>query len=324
MTAFIAATGQGDVPRRLDRVQDDLRGRPDAVRADARDEPGSRSGSCAGSARSTNECRGVAGVPRRTRGRRVSGRVPSVPLLLDRRSGSSRWGAAGRRRGRGLAPPRSRPAARPAVGRPADRGRAARDPRHPLPRHPADRLRRPDRRRTAIYLEEYADRDRWYNPLLEVNIQNLAAVPSIVYGILGPRVPRSRARPRPRAARGRADPDAARPADGDHRRARGDPGRARHRSARAPTRSARRSGRSSGARCFRRRSRESRPARSSRSRARSARRRRSLLVGALTYVAFNPTLLGTFTALPIQIFQWIGRPQEDFRRSRPRRSSSSC
>jgi phosphate transport system permease protein len=38
---------------------------------------------------------------------------------------------------------------------------------------------------TAIYLEEYADNDRWWNRLIEVNIQNLAAVPSIVYGILG-------------------------------------------------------------------------------------------------------------------------------------------
>ena len=38
---------------------------------------------------------------------------------------------------------------------------------------------------SAIYLEEYADKDRWYNRLIEVNIQNLAAVPSIVYGILG-------------------------------------------------------------------------------------------------------------------------------------------
>jgi phosphate transport system permease protein len=38
---------------------------------------------------------------------------------------------------------------------------------------------------TAIYLEEYANRERWYNRLIEVNIQNLAAVPSIVYGILG-------------------------------------------------------------------------------------------------------------------------------------------
>ncbi len=37
---------------------------------------------------------------------------------------------------------------------------------------------------TAIYLEEYADKRRWYNRALEVNIQNLAAVPSIIYGIL--------------------------------------------------------------------------------------------------------------------------------------------
>ncbi len=37
----------------------------------------------------------------------------------------------------------------------------------------------------AIYLEEYADRERWWNRMIELNIQNLAAVPSIVYGILG-------------------------------------------------------------------------------------------------------------------------------------------
>ena len=37
----------------------------------------------------------------------------------------------------------------------------------------------------AIYLEEYADDGRWWNRLVEVNIQNLAAVPSIIYGILG-------------------------------------------------------------------------------------------------------------------------------------------
>jgi phosphate transport system permease protein len=37
----------------------------------------------------------------------------------------------------------------------------------------------------AIYLEEYADSSRWWNRLVEVNIQNLAAVPSIIYGILG-------------------------------------------------------------------------------------------------------------------------------------------
>jgi phosphate transport system permease protein len=37
----------------------------------------------------------------------------------------------------------------------------------------------------AIYLEEYADRTKWWNRMIELNIQNLAAVPSIVYGILG-------------------------------------------------------------------------------------------------------------------------------------------
>ena len=38
---------------------------------------------------------------------------------------------------------------------------------------------------SAVYLEEYADRNNWFNRFIEVNIQNLAAVPSIVYGVLG-------------------------------------------------------------------------------------------------------------------------------------------
>jgi phosphate transport system permease protein len=36
----------------------------------------------------------------------------------------------------------------------------------------------------AIYLEEFAPRNRWTD-LIEVNINNLAAVPSIVFGLLG-------------------------------------------------------------------------------------------------------------------------------------------
>ena len=36
----------------------------------------------------------------------------------------------------------------------------------------------------AVYLEEFADPERWYNKLVEVNIQNLAAVPAIIYGML--------------------------------------------------------------------------------------------------------------------------------------------
>ncbi len=37
----------------------------------------------------------------------------------------------------------------------------------------------------AVYLEEFADAGRWWNRVIEVNIQNLASVPSVVYGILG-------------------------------------------------------------------------------------------------------------------------------------------
>jgi phosphate transport system permease protein len=37
---------------------------------------------------------------------------------------------------------------------------------------------------TAIYLEEFASRNRWTD-IIEVNINNLAAVPSIVFGLLG-------------------------------------------------------------------------------------------------------------------------------------------
>lgn len=37
----------------------------------------------------------------------------------------------------------------------------------------------------AIYLEEYADPAKWFNRTIDLNIQNLAGVPSVVYGILG-------------------------------------------------------------------------------------------------------------------------------------------
>lgn len=36
----------------------------------------------------------------------------------------------------------------------------------------------------AIYLEEFGDPDRWYFRIVALNIQNLAAVPSIIYGLL--------------------------------------------------------------------------------------------------------------------------------------------
>lgn len=36
----------------------------------------------------------------------------------------------------------------------------------------------------AVHLEEFADKKKWFNRLIELNVQNLAAVPSIVYGLL--------------------------------------------------------------------------------------------------------------------------------------------
>jgi phosphate transport system permease protein len=38
---------------------------------------------------------------------------------------------------------------------------------------------------TAIYLEEFARKERWYNRMIELNVMNLAAVPSVVFGLLG-------------------------------------------------------------------------------------------------------------------------------------------
>lgn len=37
----------------------------------------------------------------------------------------------------------------------------------------------------AIYLEEYARSEIWYNRIIEVNIYNLAGIPSIIFGLLG-------------------------------------------------------------------------------------------------------------------------------------------
>jgi phosphate transport system permease protein len=37
----------------------------------------------------------------------------------------------------------------------------------------------------ALFLEEYAPSDKWWSRVIEINISNLAGVPSIVYGLLG-------------------------------------------------------------------------------------------------------------------------------------------
>jgi phosphate transport system permease protein len=37
----------------------------------------------------------------------------------------------------------------------------------------------------AVYLQEYANPNKWYNQIIQTNINNLAGVPSIIYGIVG-------------------------------------------------------------------------------------------------------------------------------------------
>jgi phosphate transport system permease protein len=164
---------------------------------------------------------------------------------------------------------------------------------------------------TAVYLEEYADRERWYNRLLEINIQNLAAVPSIVYGILGLAfLVRGLGLGRVLLAGAMILTLLVLPILIV----------ASREAVRAVPDSIRQGGYALGATKLQVVSRQVLPAAIpgiatgsilalSRAIGETA---PLLLVGALQYVAFNPTLLGDFTALPIQIFQWIGRPQEEF------------
>ena len=164
----------------------------------------------------------------------------------------------------------------------------------------------------ALYLEEYADRTRWYNRLLEINIQNLAAVPSIVYGILGLAfLVRGLGLGRVLLAAAmiltllvlpivivtsreaiRAVPDSIR--QGAYAL-----GATKWQVIWRQVLPGAIPGIATGSiLALARAIGETAPL---------------LLVGALTYVAFDPTILGAFTALPIQIYQWIARPQEEFR-----------
>jgi phosphate transport system permease protein len=165
---------------------------------------------------------------------------------------------------------------------------------------------------TAIYLEEYADKDRWYNRLLEVNIQNLAAVPSIVYGILGLAfLVRGLGLGRVLLAGAFILTLLVLPTVIISARE----------GIRAVPGSIREGAYALGATKWQVVWRQVLPAATpgiatgsilalSRALGETA---PLLLVGALTYVSFNPTLLGDFTALPVQIYQYIQRPQEAFK-----------
>ena len=166
---------------------------------------------------------------------------------------------------------------------------------------------------TAIYLEEYANRDRWYNRLLEVNIQNLAAVPSIVYGILGLAfLVRGLGLGRVLLAGAMILTLLVLPTVII----------AAREAIRAVPDSIRQGAYALGATKWQVVWRQVLPASTpgiatgsilalSRGLGETA---PLLLVGALTYVSFNPTILGEFTALPVQIYQWVALPQAEFTR----------
>lgn len=165
----------------------------------------------------------------------------------------------------------------------------------------------------AIYLEEYADPARWYNRLLEVNIQNLAAVPAIVYGILGLGF----------LVRGVglgqvvlaaaltlsllvlpiviiASRQAIRAVPNSIRLGSLALGATRWQTIRRQVLPAAVPGIATGSiLALSRAIGEAAPL---------------ILLGGLTFITFNPTGLDSaFTVLPIQIFNWISRPQEEFR-----------
>jgi phosphate transport system permease protein len=165
---------------------------------------------------------------------------------------------------------------------------------------------------TAVYLEEYAHKDRWYNRLLELNIQNLAAVPSIVYGILGLAfIVRGLDLGRVLLAGGIiltlvvlptvivASREAIRAVPDSIRQGAYAVGATKWQVVRRQVLPAAIPGIATGSiLAVSRGIGETAPL---------------LLVGALTFVSVNPSLMGPYTALPIQIFQWIGRPQEEFK-----------
>lgn len=165
---------------------------------------------------------------------------------------------------------------------------------------------------TAIYLEEYADKNRWYNRLLELNIQNLAAVPSIVYGILGLAfLVRGLGLGRVVLAGALiltllvlptviiAAREAIRAVPGSIREAAYALGATQWQVVSRQVLPAALPGIATGSiLALSRAIGETAPL---------------ILIGALTYISFNPTLLGPFTALPVQIYNWTKLPNAEFK-----------
>jgi phosphate transport system permease protein len=165
---------------------------------------------------------------------------------------------------------------------------------------------------TAVYLEEYADKSRWYNRLLEINIQNLAAVPSIVYGILGLAfLVRGIGLGRVLLAGAMILTLLVLPTVII----------ASREAIRAVPDSIRQGAYALGATQWQVVSRQVLPAAVpgiatgsilalSRAIGETA---PLILIGAVTYISFDPTIFGPFTALPIQIYSYLRLPQEEFK-----------
>jgi phosphate transport system permease protein len=165
---------------------------------------------------------------------------------------------------------------------------------------------------TAIYLEEYANKERWYNRLLEVNIQNLAAVPAIVYGILGLAfIVRGIGLGRVLLAGAIiltlltlptviiASREAIRAVPDSIRQGAYALGATQWQVVRRQVLPAAIPGIATGSiLALSRAIGETAPL---------------LMIGALTYISFDPTILGAFTALPVQIYNWIRQPQAEFK-----------
>jgi phosphate transport system permease protein len=164
---------------------------------------------------------------------------------------------------------------------------------------------------TAIYLEEYADRNRWWNRVIEVNIQNLAAVPSIVYGILGLAfIVRGLGVGRVVFAGALiltlvvlptvvvASREAIRSVPDSIRQGAFALGATKWQVVWRQVLPAAIPGMATGAiLALSRAVGETAPL---------------IMVGAVVYVAFNPTLFGEYTALPVQIYNWTKQPDADF------------
>jgi phosphate transport system permease protein len=165
---------------------------------------------------------------------------------------------------------------------------------------------------TAIYLEEYANRTRWYNRLLELNIQNLAAVPSIVYGILGLAfLVRGVGLGRVLLAGALiltllvlptviiAAREAIRAVPGSIREGAYALGATKWQVTWRQVLPAAIPGIATGSiLAVSRAIGETAPL---------------IMIGALTYISFNPSVLGPFTALPVQIFNWTRLPNAEFK-----------